>query len=128
MDKVDHSNFITVLSEEKPVMIFFHHKADAAQTQKIKIVLKSVEKDLPLLPLYEYIIDQNDENQILAEYIEVIDTPVFIFYKGGNFHRFHIYKPNKFNKKVIMQFIGNKNLYIEKIITETETPINDTVA
>lgn len=111
MKKADHTNFVSVLSEAKPVLIFFHHRADAAASQKIKTVFKTVEKELPLLPLYEYVVDQNEENQILAEYIEVTETPVCIFYKGGNFHR---YKDKLFNKKSIMSFIGNKNIYIEK--------------
>lgn len=111
MKIADHTNFVSVLSEEKPVMIYFHHRADAAQTQKIKVILKAIEKELPLLPAYEYIVDDSQENQLLADFIEVTDTPVFIFYKNGNFHR---YKDKTFTGKSISQFIGNKKLYSEK--------------
>lgn len=122
MKTADHTNFVSVLSEEKPVMIYFHHLADAAQTQKTKIILKAIEKELPLLPLYEYIVDGNEENQLLADFIEVTETPVFIFYKNGNFHR---YKDKTFTKKSISEFIGNKKLYTEK--PETPASLGDTV-
>lgn len=122
MNTADHTNFISVLSEAKPSMIFFHHKADAAQTAKIKIILKAIEKELPLLPLYEYVVDANEENQILSEYIEVTETPVFIFYKEGNFHR---YKDKNFTKKSISAFIGNKKLYSEQPLKEKSNIIED---
>lgn len=111
MKQADHTNFISVLSEEKPVMVYFHHRADAAQTEKIKAILKPIEKELPLLAVYEYVVDSCEENEVLAEYIEVTETPVIIFYKNGNFHR---YKDRIFNKKSISSFIGNKNIYIEQ--------------
>jgi hypothetical protein len=124
MKKADHTNFVSVLSEAKPVLIYFHHKADAAQTQKIKAILKSVEKELPLLPLYDYTVDATDENQLLADFIEVTETPVFIFYKNGNFHR---YKDKIFTKKSISQFIGNKNLYTEKEVKKLDDSPNETL-
>jgi hypothetical protein len=110
MNKAGYENFVSVLSEKKPVMVFFHHKADAAQTQKIKTLLKGIEKELPLLPAYEYVVDLNEGNQVLAEYLGLSNTPIIIFYKEGSFHR---YKDKTFTKKSIMQFIGNKNLYVE---------------
>jgi hypothetical protein len=57
---------------------------------------------------YEYIIDENQDNQILAEYLEVDFTPVLIFYKNGNFNR---YKDKYFSKKTLSLFLGSKKNY-----------------
>lgn len=107
----DHTNFVSVLSEEKPVMVFFHELKTPANTTKIRDTLKEIKKVLPLLPLYEFVIDQDENNLALAEYLEFANLPVLIFYKGGNFHRF---KPNNFTKKSILSFIGNRKPYEEK--------------
>lgn len=117
MQVAKHTNFVSVLSEEKPVLVFFHHKTEAAQSKKIKLVLKSIEKELPLLPLYEYIIDDCEENEILAEFLNISKTPILLFFKNGNFHR---YKDKAFNKLAIMQFIGNTKNYVSSTTNETE--------
>jgi hypothetical protein len=122
MNKASYENFVSVLSEKKPSMVFFHHKADAAQTQKIKTILKGIEKELPLLPAYEYVVDASEGNQYLAELLGVSNTPILIFYKEGNFHR---YKDKTFTKKSIAQFIGNKNLYQERSNEENKNTVNN---
>jgi hypothetical protein len=122
MNKASYENFVSVLSEKKPAMVFFHHKADAAQTQKIKTILKGIEKELPLLPAYEYVVDASEGNQYLAELLGVSNTPILIFYKEGNFHR---YKDKTFTKKSIAQFIGNKNLYQESSKEENKNTVNN---
>lgn len=111
MEQASYKNFVSVLSEDKPVMVFFHHKAEASQTQKIKDILKKIKKEMPLLPLYEYVVDENEQNQLLCDYIEVDQTPVLIFFKNGCFHR---YKAKGFTEKSILQFIGSKTLYAAK--------------
>lgn len=109
MKEANSKNFISMLSEDKPVMCFFHYKAEESQVKKIKEIVKAIEKKLPLLPAYEYIIDENPENQLLCDVMEVSSTPVLIFYKDGCFSR---YKDKQFSEASIMQFIGNKKQYM----------------
>lgn len=108
MKTADHTNFVSVLSEEKPVMIFFHYKTEEAQANKIKHELKGIVTELPLLPLYEYIIDDCEENQTLADFIGVTKTPILFFFKNGNFHRF---KNKTFTQQSILSFIGHSKPY-----------------
>lgn len=120
MKIADSRNFVSVLSEEKPPMVFFHYKAEAAQAKKIALTLNTIAKDLTNLPLYEYIIDQSEENQVLADYLDLNATPILLFFKEGQFHR---YKDKNFTKKSILQFIGNNRLY--KKVEETNEESTD---
>jgi hypothetical protein len=108
MKNAGHTNFIGILSEDKPVMIFFHYKEDESKTNKIKNILKDIEKDLPLLNIYDYLIDLDEANQTLANHLDVSATPLLVFFKEGSFHR---YKDKLFTKPSILQFIGNKKIY-----------------
>ena len=119
MNTADHTNFVSVLSEEKPVMVFFHRLSDATYAKKIKIELDSISKELPLLPLYEFVIDDNTENENLSEHIGVAKTPILIFFKHGNFHRFKI---KGFTKPSILEFIGHKKPYK---LPETSKELSD---
>jgi hypothetical protein len=110
MKTADHTNFVTVLSEEKPAMIFFYYKAEESQANKIKQDIDSICLDLPLLPAYEYVIDDSAENHTLAEFVGVTKTPIIVFFKAGNFHRF---KNKKFTKASIVEFIGHSKPYKE---------------
>lgn len=109
MKTADHTNFVSVLSEEKPGMILFYEKSDLAQVKKIKAILEPISQELPLLPLYEYVIDQNEGNEILAEYLDLTKTPVFLFFKNGNFNR---YKNKTFTREAILTFIGYTKPYL----------------
>lgn len=111
MIKVDASNFVSVISGDKPVLIFFHHKAQEAITKKINTNLLKIKKNLPLLPLYEFIVDETEENIILCDFVEINNAPVLIFYKDGCFSR---YKAKDFSEKSLIEFIGNKKLYAVK--------------
>lgn len=109
MKEANSKNFISMLSEDKPVMCFFHSKVEESQVKKIKEIVSSIQKKLPLLPAYEYIIDESPENQLLCDVMEVSSNPVLIFYKDGCFNR---YKDKQFSEASIMQFIGNKKQYM----------------
>jgi len=109
MKEANSKNFISMLSEDKPVMCFFHYKAEESQVKKIKEIVTSIQKKLPLLPAYEYIIDENPENQLLCDVMEVSSTPVLIFYKNGCFNR---YKDKQFSEASVMQFVGSKKQYM----------------
>lgn len=120
MQEANSKNFIHLLTNEKPIMIFFHYKDETKEVDKIKSVLNELEKDFPLLPSYEYVIDANEDNKILAEHLEVDKTPVLTFYKNGSFNR---YKDKLFTKKAIALFIGSKKLYGKPQTTEDSEEI-----
>lgn len=98
-------DFISIISEEKPPLVLFRYKNEKPEFMKI---LKDLLKGYPLLNSYEYIIDESEDNQILAEHLEVETTPVLVFYKNGNFNR---YKDKHFSKKTLSLFLGSKKNY-----------------
>ncbi len=108
MLKSNHKNFISMLSEEKPVVCFYHVKEEDEQIKKIKETLAKVKKELPLLPLYEFIRDETEQDEHLCNVMEVTPYPVIIVYKNGCFNR---YKDKNFTEKELLKFIGNKTLY-----------------
>lgn len=105
MKTATSQDFISILSTEKPSMVLFRYKKEEPVFIKI---LNDLLKEYPLLESYEYIIDENEDNQILSEYLEIETTPVLIFYKNGNFHR---YKDKHFSKKTLSLFLGSKKIY-----------------
>jgi hypothetical protein len=110
MQVANSENFVNMLSEEKPVVCFFHRQKEDAQIPVIKQVLAKLEKQLPLLPLYEFVTDATPANQQLCDVIEIVDKPVLVIYKNGNFSR---YKDKQLNEKSILAFLGNKAIYQE---------------
>lgn len=123
MKIANSKDFIGIICEDKPAMIFFHYKDEENDAKKIKAVLKELHKDFPLLSSYEYIIDDNDDNLLLAQHLDVSKTPILVFYKDGCFNR---YKDKYFNKKTLGVFIGSKRLY-GKPAKEKETKQETTI-
>lgn len=119
MKSATSKDFIGILSEEKPPLVLFRYKDEKPVFMKI---LKDLLKGYPLLNAYEYIIDASEDNQILAEHLEVETTPVLIFYKNGNFNR---YKDKNFSKKTLAIFLGSKKNYA---LTETDSETQDVEA
>lgn len=110
-----------MLSEDKPVICFFHRQKEDAQVSAIKTVLAKFEKELPLLPVYEFITDESPENQELCEIVEIVDRPVLIIYKNGCFSR---YKDKLFTEKSISMFIGSKSTYQPKQSTKATIEVD----
>lgn len=98
-------NFVSILSEDKPPLVLFRYKEDKPNFLKL---LNDLTKDYPLMNIYEYIIDETQDNETLANNLEVNTTPVLIFYKNGNFNR---YKDKNFSKKTLSLFLGSKKNY-----------------
>jgi hypothetical protein len=121
MKELSYKEFVSAISEEKPAMIFFHYLADEKYSLKIQEVLKKIQPKFPLLNIYEYLIDKNEDNQNLADLLEIQQTPVLIFFKNGNFHR---YKNKQFTEKSIISFIGNPNLYQPNSELQPQKPKN----
>lgn len=113
IEHITSKDFIFALSNEKPIIMFCHYKAEASESKKIKNVLEQIKKDLPLLPLYEFIVDENDKNIELAENVGISKTPILLCYKDGSLSR---YKDNNFSKTDVLKFIGNSNIYKPKQI------------
>ena len=67
MKELSYKEFVSAISEEKPAMIFFHYLADEKYSLKIQEVLKKIQPKFPLLNIYEYLIDKNEDNQNLAD-------------------------------------------------------------
>jgi hypothetical protein len=111
MQAVNSKSFINMLSEEKPVVCFFHRQKEDAQVPVVREILTKLEKELPLLPVYEFITDESPENKQLCDIVEIVDKPVLVIYKNGNFSR---YKDKQLNEKSIAQFLGNKVIYMPK--------------
>lgn len=111
IEHITSKDFIFALSNEKPIIMFCHYKAEASESKKIKNVLEQIKKDLPLLPLYEFIVDENDKNIELAENVGISKTPILLCYKDGSLSR---YKDNNFSKNDVLKFIGNSNIYKPK--------------
>lgn len=107
MKKAGSQDFISILSEEKPPLILFRYKEETPQFSKL---LKDLLKDYPLMNAYEYIIDENEKNQMLAEHLQFVVTPILVFYKNGSFNR---YKDKNFSKKNLTLFLGSKKTYNE---------------
>lgn len=105
MKSANSKNFISILSEEKPPLVLFRYKEEKPSFLKI---LNELLKEYPLLNAYEYIIDENEDNIVLAEHLEVDTTPVLVFYKNGCFNR---YKDKNFSKKTLSLFLGSKKNY-----------------
>jgi len=105
MEKATSKNFVSILSEEKPPLVLFRYKDEKPTFLKL---LNELLKDYPLMNFYEYIIDESEDNEILANHMEVDTTPVLIFYKDGCFNR---YKDKNFTKKTLSLFLGSKKNY-----------------
>ena len=120
MKIANHLNFVSIMSEEKPPMVFFHYKDETKESKKIKTTLALIQKELPLLSIYEFIIDENINNEIIADYMDLNKTPIVLFFKNGGFHR---YKDKNFTKPSLMHFIGNKKLY--KNVEDSEKQTNE---
>lgn len=117
MKAVNSKSFIGMLSEEKPVLCFFHRVKEDAHVPVIREIIKKLEKELPLLPVYEFVTDESPANQELVDVIEIVDKPVLIIYKNGCFSR---YKDKLFNEKAVSQFLGSKTTYLPKEAKKVE--------
>lgn len=113
MKPANSKDFISILSEEKPPLVLFRYKEEKPTFTKL---LDDLLKEYPLMNAYEYVIDDNKDNQILAEHLEVEITPVLVFYKNGSFNR---YKDKNFTKKTLSLFLGSKKTYALPAKTET---------
>lgn len=105
MKPANSKDFISILSEEKPPLVLFRYKSEKPSFIKL---LDELAKDYPLLNIYDYVIDDNKDNELLAEHLEVEVTPVLVFYKNGSFNR---YKDKNFTKKTLSLFLGSKKTY-----------------
>ncbi len=110
MQVANSENFVNMLSEERPVLCFFHRQKEDTQVPAIKQILTKLEKQLPLLPVYEFVTDATPENKKLCDVIEIVDKPVLVIYKNGNFSR---YRDKQLNEKSILAFLGNTAIYKE---------------
>lgn len=111
MELSNSKSFISMISQEKPVICFFHNQEKNEEVTKIKNILGNIKKKLPLLPLYEFIRDENEDNEYLCDVMEIATYPILVMYKNGCFNR---YKSKNFTEKEILKFIGNKKLYVEQ--------------
>ena len=111
MEKATSKDFIGILAEDKPPLILFRYTEDE-QADKIAEVLKELQSDFPLLNSYEYIIDESDDNETLAEHLGIVKTPLLVFYKNSCFNR---YKDKIFTKKALTTFIGSKKTYAKPV-------------
>ncbi len=117
---VNAKSFISMLSEEKPVVCFYHSKEEDENILKIKDVLKNIKKELTLLPLYEFIRDEDEENEYLCDVMEIAKYPILVMYKDGCFNR---YKAKEFSEKEILKFLGNKTIYMPKELKKVEVDV-----
>ncbi len=115
-------NFISMLSEEKPVVCFYHSKEDSDNENVIKVkeVFKNIKKELTLLSVYEFIRDGDEESEYLCDVMEIAKYPILVMYKDGCFNR---YKAKGFSEKEILKFLGNKNIYIPKEPKKVEVDV-----
>lgn len=107
MQKATSKDFLGILAEEKPPLIIFRYAEDDL-ADKVKATLKELKKDFPMLCSFEYIIDESPENEELANHLEILKTPLLVFYKNSCFNR---YKDKAFTKKALSTFIGSKKTY-----------------
>lgn len=107
MKKATSKDFIGIIAEEKPPLFLFRYKKDP-HSDKIAMLLEELSPEFPLLNIYEYIIDENKDNELLAEHLELDKTPLLVFYKNSCFNR---YKDKNFNKKALSLFLGSKRIY-----------------
>lgn len=106
MEKINSFDFIGVLSNTLPSVVLFSLKDD--KLNKLKKDLDSIKSNLTKLPLYEMIIDENEKNEELAEYLGIEQTPFLAVFKDGSFNR---YKDKNFTLTTIKKFIGGQKIY-----------------
>lgn len=114
---VDRNSFISMLSEELPVMCFFHDIKEDEQIKEIKALLNKIEDGLPKLKIYEFIRNKTEDDEYLCDVLEVAKYPILIFYKNGCFSR---YKAKDFTEKEIIKFLGNTKIYEKSIAKPIE--------
>lgn len=117
MQKATSKDFISILAEDKPSLILFRYTEDE-QANKIIQTLKEVRSDFPLLKPYEYIIDESNDNETLAEHLGIVKIPLLVFYKNSCFNR---YKDKIFTKKALITFIGSKKTYAKPITVKDKS-------
>ncbi len=111
MKIVNRKDFISMLSEDLPVLCFFHEKEEDGQIKEIKEILIKIENQLPKLKTFEYIRNLTEEDEELCDVMEIAKYPILVIYKGGNFSR---YKAKEFSEKEILKFLGNTKIYENK--------------
>jgi len=121
MQVANSENFVNMLSEEKPVLCFFHRQKEDTQVPVVKQILTKLEKQLPLLPVYEFVTDATPANQQLCDIIEIVDKPVLVIYKNGNFSR---YRDKQLNEKAILAFLGNTAIYKEAKVEQEKIEVD----
>ncbi len=121
MKNVNRKDFISMLSEDLPVLCFFHEKdADSSQVKEIRDTIIKIEGQLPRLKTFEFIRNLTEEDEQMCDIMEIANYPILIVYKGGNFSR---YKAKDFSEKEIIKFLGNTKIYenkTQKIEVEVE--------
>jgi hypothetical protein len=108
MKIVNRTDFISMLSENLPVLCFFHEKEENNQIKEIKDAILKIEKDLPRLKTFEFIRNATEADEQLCDIMEIATYPILVVYKGGNFSR---YKAKEFSEKEILKFLGNTKIY-----------------
>lgn len=114
MKPVNKKNFVSMLSEDLPVLCFFYEKNEDnpnKQIKEIKDVVIKIEKQLPKLKTFEFVRNMTEDDEYFCDMMEIAKYPILIIYKDGCFSRF---KSKDFSEKEILKFLGNTKIYQEK--------------
>ena len=108
--KIGSKDFILSISQEYPSLIIFR-KSGSENDKKVKEIQKKIDvlKDtMPKVNIYEYLTDENTENQLLVDMIEVPESISVILFKNGCFSRYQLNPHQKQNLKKIWGFAKSK--------------------
>lgn len=121
MKIVNRTDFISMLSEDLPILCFFHEKEENNQIKEIKETILKIEKNLPRLKTFEFLRNATEADEQLCDIMEIATYPILVIYKGGNFSR---YKAKEFSEKEILKFLGNTKIYeVQKSKSEIEIEV-----
>lgn len=93
IEKTSAKGFISSISQSHPSIIIFHPKGDEydKKIKSIQKIIDSLEKSMPKVYFYNYIINENEDNKFLAETLEIGNTLTAVLYKNGSFKRYQLW-------------------------------------
>lgn len=90
IEKTNAKGFISSISQSHPSIIIFRNKGEDynKKVKSIEKIIQNLEKSMPKVFFYDYVVDESEENAYLAETLEIPNSLTAILYKNGCFKRY----------------------------------------
>lgn len=118
IETIDSKGFIQAISQEHPSLIIFRTKS-SEHNKKINEIDKHVQSlmsDMPKACFFQYIVDDNSDNEHLATTIEIPKGLSIVMFKDGCFSRYQLNPHQLPNLKKIWNAAKTKNRSILKSV------------